>query len=84
MSSHTHKHHHDPEKMKAIVNRLSKAIGDFGCTYAIASYIINNLIFHIQLLLQIQLFPSLIATYPLCQNRQCRIRFELNQKQHLQ
>ena len=27
MSSHTHKHHHDPEKMKAIVNRLSKAIG---------------------------------------------------------
>ncbi|WP_026651252.1 metal-sensing transcriptional repressor [Butyrivibrio proteoclasticus] len=27
MSSHTHKHHHDPEEMKAIVNRLSKAIG---------------------------------------------------------
>ena len=27
MSSHTHNHHHDPEKMKAIVNRLSKAIG---------------------------------------------------------
>ncbi|WP_081670604.1 metal-sensing transcriptional repressor [Butyrivibrio hungatei] len=27
MSSHTHKHHHDPKKMKAIINRLSKAIG---------------------------------------------------------
>lgn len=27
MSYHTHKHHHDPEDVKAIVNRLSKAIG---------------------------------------------------------
>ena len=27
MTSHNHNHHHDPEKIKAIVNRLSKAIG---------------------------------------------------------
>ena len=27
MSSHTHNHHHDPTKMKNIVNRLSKSIG---------------------------------------------------------
>ena len=27
MSSHTHSHYHDPEHIKAISNRLSKAIG---------------------------------------------------------
>ena len=27
MDSHSHEHHHDPEHMKAISNRLAKAIG---------------------------------------------------------
>ena len=27
MSSHTHKHHHDPEHIKSISKRLSRAIG---------------------------------------------------------